>query len=930
MQNKIYLLDAMALIYRAHFAFIKNPRFNSKGVNTSAVYGFTNTLLELLEKEKPSHMGIAFDTDAPTFRHVEFDAYKANREARPEAITVAIPLVKKLADAFRIPILEKDGFEADDVIGTIAHKAADAGFEVFMVTPDKDYAQLVKEDVYIYKPARQKKPMEIWDTAKVNEAFGIEHPKQVIEIQGLMGDSVDNIPGIPGIGPKTAAKLIQTYGSIDELLQNVDKLKGKQKEKVKAHAEDALLSRKLAKIKTDVPIDFDAADLKIEKPDEEALKVLFAELEFRQSSKRLFGDDFSLKEAKKEAPKSLQTNLFEDVPGMNIHREAAEGAGVEMKSYDEKKQNYQLVDSEEALDKLLEKMQESPIFAFDTETTDLNPHEAECVGFSVAFQKNEAFYVPLQQHKTKIVDALKQIFADKAKTCIGQNLKYDLLVVHQLGIPFDMKFFDLMLAHYIIAPDEPHNLDKMSEQYLHYRPIPITDLIGPKGRKQKNMGDLPPEKICAYACEDADLAFQLYEILSEKLKAEGYEKLFYEIEAPLMPVLAQMEINGVKIDQAALYDYAEKIGEKLVEIEKSIFDKAGEEFNLNSPLQLGKILFEKLQLDPKAKKTKKSKQYATGEDVLKKLAKKHEIASEILDYRSWQKLKSTYVEPLPDLVNRKTNRIHTSFNQAVTTTGRLSSTRPNLQNIPIRTEEGRYIRKAFVPEEGMVLLAADYSQIELRLMAAISEDERMVQDFKDGLDIHAATAARLYKVDLKEVTSNMRRNAKTVNFGIIYGISAFGLSERLGIPRKEAKEMIDGYFETYPNIQKYMDETIAFAREKGYVQTLLGRRRQIGDINSRNATQRGYAERNAINMPIQGTAADMIKIAMVNIHEGMKKAQLKSKMTLQVHDELVFDMHPDEADQLKALVEEKMKNALTLKVPILVEFGSGQDWLEAH
>lgn len=929
--KKLFLLDAFALIYRAHFAFITNPRISSKGINTSAIFGFTNSLLEILEKENPTHLGIAFDLDGPTFRHEEYKEYKINRDARPEDITIAIPLVKKLAEAFNIPVLEVAGYEADDIIGTLAKKAARQGFTVYMMTPDKDFAQLVEDDViFLYRPARMKNPAEIWGEDRVKEKFGIQRIDQVIDIQGLMGDSIDNIPGIPGIGPKTAEKLIKQFDTVENLLASTDQLKGKQKENIEAHADQALLSKKLARIKLDVPIDFDPEALEVQPPDKEKIEQLFAELEFKALGKRVLGEGFKPKNVKKT--EAVQQDLFADIP---VIQEKIEETKLETLA--DQQVSYQLVETQDQIKSLVAKLESSGHFAFDIISSYEDPLVASICGFSFSMTKNQAFYVPLPKDKKKaneILAQLKPLFEKKDITKIGHNLKFDNLLLRNAGIPLNGEIVDNMIAHYLIEPELTyHGINLLAEKYLHYATIPITRLIGEKGRGQKKIENLEPEKIKDYACENADLGYQLKNILEPELKKEDFTHLYKKIECPLISVLADMEYNGVKIDKQNLAEYSKELGYEMLQLEGEIVNLAGvgRDFNLNSPKQLGELLFDHLKLNPKAKKTRKSGQYSTSEDILLKLAHKHEIVKKILDYRSLQKLKSTYVDALPLLINSDTGRIHTTFQQAVTATGRLSSTNPNLQNIPIRTEKGRYIRKAFVPEDdNYLLLSADYSQIELRLIASISDDQSMLQAFSDGLDIHASTAAKVFSVSIDEVTPNMRRQAKTVNFGIIYGISAFGLAERLEIPRREAAEIIDNYFEKFPRIKEYMNKTIQFARDNGYVKTLMGRKRTLRDINSRNPNQRGYAERNAINSPIQGSAADMIKIAMVRIYEEMKKRKMQSKMILQVHDELVFDAHKDEQEELRNLVEGKMKTALDLDVPIVVETGFGENWLEAH
>ncbi len=920
-QKKLFLLDAMALIYRAHFAFIRNPMYNSKGMNTSALFGFTNSLLEILEKENPTHMGIVFDTSEPTFREETYEEYKANREEQPEDIAVAIPMVKQLAEAFRIPTLEKPGYEADDIIGTIAKKASKTGFEVYMMTPDKDFAQLVEDQIYLYKPARMGKPSEIWDTGTVKEKFGIDRVDQVVDIQGLTGDSIDNIPGIEGIGPKTAEKLIKQFGSVEDLVHNTDQLKGKQKQKIEDNKDNALMSKKLATIYTEVPIDFDEKSLEREPPDEESLKALFRELEFRSIIRKMFGEE--------PGSQNGQGDLFNQEADKTQKEEPSPYKTLEDVSHD-----YRLVQDAKERQQLVQSLSSLKAFAIDTETSAINPHQAQLVGISLSTEAGKGYYLPVNGDPDlaeATINDLKPVLANEQITKIGQNIKYDLLVLKNRGVPLNGPLFDTMIAHYLLEPELRHNMDYLAETYLQYQPEPIENLIGKKGKNQGNMGQLKPEKIKDYACEDADVTYQLYQKFNEALEIEDYTKLYQEIEGPLIYVLAEMEHEGVKVDEAQLNHFSIELEEEMQSLEKTIHGLAGESFNINSPKQLGDILFEKLKLDPNAKKTQKTQQYSTNEEVLTKLAAHYEIAQKVLDYRSVQKLKSTYVDALPELINPNTGRIHTSYQQAVAATGRLSSTNPNLQNIPIRTEKGRRIREAFVPREpGYSIFAADYSQIELRLVADISGDESLIQAFKEGQDIHASTAAKIYKVPMEKVTDTMRRSAKTVNFGIIYGISAFGLSQRLGIPRKEASEIIESYFTEFPKVKEYMNEQIAFAREHGYVKTLLGRKRTLRDITSGNSTQRGFAERNAINSPIQGTAADMIKKAMVEIHYAMREQGFSSAMIMQVHDELIFDARDKELEALKPLVQEKMQNALELNVPIEVEMGVGQNWLEAH
>ncbi len=938
--HKLFLLDAMALIYRAHFAFSKNPRINSKGLNTGVMLGFTNTLLEVLEKEKPSHIAVAFDTKAPTFRHVQYEPYKANRQDQPEDITTSIPWVKEIVKAFRIPILEMDGFEADDIIGTIAKKAEKDHYTVYMMTPDKDYGQIVDDHIFLYKPAFMGNGVDVMGPKQVCEKWDIEHVDQVRDILGLMGDAVDNIPGIPGIGEKTAVKLLKEFGTVEGLIANVDKLKGKQRENVENFAQQGLLSKELATIKIDVPVEFDEVALRYDGIDEEKLRALFSELEFRTLAARIFKEP-SAKKATISAP--TQMDLFgasaAPTPAEAGSEEEGEAGTLEvapppvLDTIWSNVHNYHKIKGKAEVAELVEYLQLQKEICFDTETTDLDAMKAELVGLSFSYVPGEAYYIPVsadQKETQEILEILRPVFENESITKIGQNVKYDMLVLKNYGIEVKGTLYDTMLAHYLIEPEGKHSMDWLAQQYLHYRPVSITELIGKKGKNQGNMRDVDEDEVTAYAAEDADITLRLKEKFDPTLKANGLVKLFDEVENPLIRVLSEMEFEGVRIDIESLAELSVLLEKESKEIEKQVYELAGVRFNLASPKQLGDVLFEKLKLDPKAKKTKTG-QYATGEEILSKLANEHPIAEAILDYRQMVKLKSTYVDALPTMINPKTGRIHTTYNQFVAATGRLSSINPNLQNIPIRTARGREIRKAFVPrDENHVLLSADYSQIELRIMAAFSGDESMIEAFKNGRDIHATTAAKIFKVDLEEVTSDMRRKAKTANFGIIYGISAFGLSQRLSIPRTEAKEIIDAYFQEFPAVKQYMDGAIEKARKHEYVETILGRRRYLRDINSRNMTMRGFAERNAINAPLQGSAADLIKVAMIHVHEWMKKEKLKSKMILQVHDELVFDAHKDEVELLKKNIPGLMSNAIKLTVPIEVEVGVGTDWLEAH
>lgn len=960
--KKLFLLDAMALIYRAHFAFAKTPRISSTGMNTSAVFGFANTLLEVLTKENPTHIGVSFDTPKATFRKEKFDAYKAQRQAMPDDIVVAIPYVKRLCEALCIPLLMLDGYEADDVIGTLAKKAEATGeFEVFMMTPDKDYGQLVSERVKIFRPAYMGKPNEVLGVPEILDRWGIQRVEQVIDILGLMGDASDNIPGMPGIGEKTAQKLIQEWGSVENLIANVDKLKGKVQETVRTHAEQGLLSKELATIHLEVPVEFDEKDLERCEPNREKLSALMDELEFRQLRRRLLGDEAGEAEARAAvlgtpdgkpaaparrgraaAPKASQMDLF---GASNADAIAAFEAGQPLQrpvddappSYRRTIANtvhdYRLVDTPELRRSLIHFLSLQEQFCFDTETTSIDPIEAELVGLAFAYRAGEGFFVPVPANQTEaqaLVDEFKPLLENEAIGKIAQNLKYDLIVLKKYGVEVRGPLYDTMLAHYLIEPEKRHNMDYMAVAYLNYEPVSIEALIGKKGSKQGNMRDVDPEPLKEYAAEDADITLQLRDVLAPMVVEVGAQKLFDEVEMPLVDVLATMELEGVRVDETALSDLSKTLTVDLESLQLQIFEMAGESFNIGSPQQLGKILFEKLKLDTNAPRTKTG-QWATGEEVLSKLEGQHEIARKILDFRELQKLKSTYVDALPQLISPRDGRIHTSFNQAVAATGRLSSNNPNLQNIPIRTPRGQEIRKAFVPrDEDHLILSADYSQIELRIMAAFSEDPAMMEAFNSGRDIHATTASKVFNVSLDQVTSDMRRKAKTVNFGIIYGISSFGLAARLGIKRGEAKDIIDAYFQEFPAVKKFMDDSILKAREREYAETLLGRRRYLRDINSRNMTERSFAERNAINAPIQGTAADIMKLAMIRVHEFLKRENLRSKMILTVHDELVFDAYKPEIDYLQERVNGLMVNALPLSVKMETGMGTGVNWLEAH
>ncbi|MDQ6478235.1 DNA polymerase I [Dyadobacter sp. LHD-138] len=952
--QKLFLLDAMALIYRAHFAFIKAPRITSKGMNTSAVFGFTNTLLEVLQKEKPTHIGVAFDTSAPTFRHIEYPAYKAQREAQPEDISVAIPYVKKLLEAMCIPILVLDGFEADDIIGTIAKEASKENFEVFMMTPDKDFGQLVEEHVHIYKPAFMGKGAEKLGVNEVLERWQIKRIDQVIDMLGLMGDAVDNIPGIPGVGEKTAQKLIAEYDTIENLIAHGHEIKGKLGEKVREHADQALLSKKLATIDITVPVPFDAEDLTICGANRDKVNALFDELEFKTLRQRILGSDAPTSSTPapqvKVVDKKGQYDLFgnpaaaematptqqdKDISNFEASGEEQEESTITAprKTIDNTFHRYHTVDTPETMKSLAHYLSLQTAFCFDTETTSLETIDADLVGLSFAYIPGEAFYVPVPANKEKaqeIVEYFREVFENESIEKIGQNVKYDILVLKNYNIEVKGKLQDTMLAHYLLEPDKRHGMDILAETYLNYEPVSITTLIGKKGVKQGNMRDVSIPEATQYAGEDADITLQLNTIFAKELPKYNAQKLFETVEMPLVQVLASMENTGVRLDTNALAEMSQVLEGDLRKTESEIFEIAGQSFNIGSPKQLGEVLFDKMKLIDKPKKTKTG-QYATGEEILSELEGQFEIARKILDYRELQKLKSTYVDALPTLVSPRTGRIHTSYNQAVAATGRLSSTNPNLQNIPIRTPRGREIRKAFVPDnEDFQILSADYSQIELRIMAAFSEDASMIEAFNQGRDIHATTASKVFKVDLPDVTSDMRRKAKMVNFGIIYGISAFGLGQRLAIPRGEASEIIKSYFEEFPAVKSYMDQVVIDARENHYVQTILGRRRYLPDINSRNQTNRGFAERNAINAPIQGSAADMIKVAMINVHNFIKQEKLRSRMILQVHDELVFDVHRDEIELIKEKVDELMRTAIPLAVKMETGIGVGANWLEAH
>lgn len=919
--KRLYLIDAYALIFRAYYAFIRAPRMNSKGMNTSAVFGFTNALVDVLNNHNPSHIAVAFDPPGQTFRVADYADYKANREETPEDIRRAVPYIKAIIEGFNIPVFESPGFEADDVIGTLAKQAESQGFEVYMVTPDKDFAQLVTDRIKMHRPAKNGGQVEIWGVDEVKEKFAVEDPLQVIDILGMWGDAADNIPGIPGVGEKTAKKLVAEYGSIENLIEHSDELKGKLKERVQENAAQALLSKKLATIRLDVPVEFEAEKLIVEAPDKEKLKPVFADLEFRTLIERVLGE---------QPAGNLVPGAQMDLFGSSGSSSAEPNAPVPP---NREEVNYTLIDTVDKRNRLVQDLLKQDSFCFDTETTGLDANEAELVGVAFSYKAGEGFYVPIPDNPKAarfILADFKPLFSHEKILKIAHNLKYDLTVLKWHDIEISGPIFDTMLAHYLLEPDMRHGMDMLAETYLRYRTVPIETLIGKKGKDQKSMREVPVEVAKDYACEDADITFQLYELFSPQLDETKTRKLFQQIEMPLIPVLGAMETAGVAIDIEQLKTYSGELGTEIIQLEKRIKELAGTDFNIASPRQLGEVLFDHLKLVEKPQKTKTG-QYATSEAILETLRGEHEIIDQILTYRQVVKLKSTYVDTLPNLMNPRTGRIHTTFHQAVAATGRLSSQGPNLQNIPIRTERGRRIRKAFVPrDEKYVLMAADYSQIELRVIAAISGDEAMLEAFRNDEDIHAATAAKIFGVSLSEVTREQRSNAKTVNFGIIYGVSAFGLSRQTNLSRSEAKEVIESYFKTYPGIKDYMDRQIELAQQNGYVETLMGRRRYLRDINSRNAVVRGQAERNAINTPIQGTAADIIKKAMIDIHREFEKHPLKSKMVLQVHDELVFDAHIEELDIIKPLIIEKMQQAISLDVSLKVDVGLGKNWLEAH
>lgn len=919
--NKLFLLDAYALIYRAYYAFIKNPRINSKGMNTSAIMGFVNTLNEILTKEQPTHIGVAFD-HGKTFRDEAFPSYKAQREETPEDIRASVPIIKQIIKAMHIPVLQVDGFEADDVIGTLATKAGKAGITTYMLTPDKDYGQLVSDNVFMFRP-RHGGGYETMGPSEVCEKYDLSSTSQVIDLLALMGDSADNFPGCPGVGPKTAAKLIAEFGSIDNMLANSSKIKGKLREKVESAVDDIRMSKFLATIRTDVPIDLNLDELKVEEPDFTQLAEIFTELEFKSLL-----DKFIKKPQQQPKVANMQLDLFAENP-------TNDAVNAEFSSFESLKttpHEYKLIETEEDARKLFDFFITKQILCLDTETTSINPIDAELVGLSFSVEEGKAFYVAIPAERKKaerIVNIFKPLYESSKILKIGQNIKYDMEVLMNYGVRLAAPMFDTMLAHYVLQPEQKHNMDILAETLLNYQTIHIDELIGPKGKSQKNMRDISPADICDYAAEDADITLRLYNVLKPRLKEADVEDLFYNIEMPLVPVLAEMEMNGVLLDTNALAETSKVFTDRMTQIEKNIYELAGHQFNIASPKQVGEVLFGEMKIVDKPKKTKTG-QYVTSEEVLQQLRSKAPIVDHILEHRGLKKLLGTYVDALPKLINPHTGHIHTSFNQAVTATGRLSSSDPNLQNIPVRGEDGKEIRKCFIPEPGCLFFSADYSQIELRVMAHLSGDKNMIEAFREGYDIHAATAARIYKEDINDVTRDQRTKAKRANFGIIYGITVFGLAERLEISRDEAKQLIDGYFETFPQVHDYMEKAKQLAREHGYAETFFHRRRYLPDITSHNATVRNFAERNAINAPIQGSAADIIKIAMIRIYERFRREGIKSKMILQVHDELNFSVLPEEKEQVEKIVLEEMQNAYPLQVPLVADSGWGNNWLEAH
>ena len=920
--DKLFLIDAYAMIYRAYYAFIKNPRINSKGLNTSAIMGFVNTLNEVLTKEQPSHIGVAFDPHGPTFRNEAFPAYKAQREQTPEDIRRAIPIIKDILRAYRIPILQVDGYEADDVIGTLAKKADSIGISTYMLTPDKDYGQLVTEHVSIYRP-RHGGGYEVMGPKEVCQKYNITTPLQVIDLLALMGDSADNFPGCPGVGEKTAAKLISDFGSVEQLLLHADNIKGKLQQKVKEHVDDIKMSYFLATIKTDVPVELNLDELKLMTPDESELSKIFTELEFKSFANRILK-----KPETKQKPVNAELDLFAEFP--TDGQVAAENSKIS--SLKTTPHDYKLVDNEEEMKKIAQKFLSGKMIVLDTETTSISPIDAELVGLSFAVKEHEAFYVPVPDNRDeaqRVVEIFRPVYEAEHLLKVGQNLKYDLEVLRNYGVVLNGKMWDTMIAHYLIQPELRHNMDYMAEIYLNYQTIHIDELIGPRGKNQRSMRDLQPQQVYEYAAEDADITLQLKNKLEPELKKYECEDLFYNIEMPLMPVLAEMEMNGVRLDTESLKETSQVFTQRMLQLEQKIYELAGQEFNIASPKQVGDILFGKLKIMDKPKKTKTG-QYVTSEEVLQSLRHKHDIVACILDHRGLKKLLGTYIDALPKLINPRTGHIHTSFNQTVTATGRLSSSDPNLQNIPIRGEDGKEIRKAFVPDDGCLFFSADYSQIELRVMAHLSGDENMIRVFREGKDLHAATAATIYKKDITEVSRDERTKSKRANFGIIYGITMFGLAERLEISRDEARQLIDGFFDTFPRVHDYMEQAKRRAYEQGYVTTLFGRRRYLPDIRSANGTVRGFAERNAINAPIQGTAADIIKVAMIRIYNRFKREAIRSKMILQVHDELNFSVYPDEKERVEQIVLKEMQHAFHMQVPLVADSGWGNNWLEAH
>lgn len=937
--NKLFLLDAYALIYRAYYAFIKNPRINSKGFNTSAILGFVNTLEEILRKENPTHIGVAFDPPGPTFRHEAYEQYKAQREETPEAIRLSVPIIKDIIRAYRIPILEVPRYEADDVIGTLATEAGKQGIDTYMMTPDKDYGQLVSDHIFIYRP-KHSGGFEVMGVEEVKTKFSIQSPAQMIDMLGLMGDSSDNIPGCPGVGEKTAQKLIAEFGSIENLLESTDKLKGALKTKVETNKDLIVFSKFLATIKIDVPIKLEMHTLVREEANEEALRKIFEELEFRTLIDRIFKREASAEtfSNSKVSPAPLplfpdetdpiQGDLFADF----TDKEADETKKTSLETLYSLNCDYQLIDNEEKRSEIIKKLLTSKIIALDTETTGIEPMSAELVGMSFAIKENQAFYIPIppeEEEALKIVNEFRPVFENEESLKIGQNIKYDMIILQNYGVEVKGPLFDTMVAHYVLQPELRHGMDYLAEIYLRYQTIHIDELIGPKGKNQKNMRDLDPKEIYRYACEDADVTLKLKNVLEKELKENDAEPLFYDIEMPLVPVLVNIERNGVLLDTEALKQSSAHFTAQLQQIEQDIYQLAGVDFNIASPKQVGEVLFDKLKIIEKPKKTKTG-QYVTSEEILESLRNKHPIVEKILEHRGLKKLLGTYIDALPLLINPRTGRVHTSFNQTVTSTGRLSSSNPNLQNIPIRDENGKEIRKAFIPDEGCLFFSADYSQIELRIMAHLSEDKNMIDAFLSNHDIHAATAAKVYQTELKNVDADMRRKAKTANFGIIYGISIFGLAERMNVDRREAKDLIDGYFETYPGVKAYMDKSIQIAQEKGYVETIFHRKRYLPDINSRNGVVRGYAERNAINAPIQGSAADIIKVAMARIYKRFKTEGIQAKMLLQVHDELNFSVPINEKERVEEIVIKEMECAYRMHVPLKADCGWGNNWLEAH